>query len=85
VTALRRQIENFCRAVRGVEPLLISAEDAIASVEVMEAAYSSLRENHWAPVLHHPDSSAGEPAARPATGPRPVPVAAPAAAAGSVS
>jgi predicted dehydrogenase len=52
VVALRRQIENFCRAMRGREALLIQAEDAIASVEVIEAAYASLRDCHWVPV--HP-------------------------------
>jgi predicted dehydrogenase len=84
VTALRRQIENFCRAVRGTEPLLIKAEDAIASVEVMEAAYGSLRENHWAPVVHCQDGEAEAAAARPATASRPIPILAPASS-GSVS
>jgi predicted dehydrogenase len=50
VQALRRQLHNFSAAVRGREPLLIAAEDAIASVEVMEAAYRSLRHCHWVPV-----------------------------------
>ncbi len=50
VQALRRQLENFCRAVAGREPPLLSAEDAIASVEAIAAAYSSLRESHWMPV-----------------------------------
>jgi predicted dehydrogenase len=52
VQALRRQLDNFCAAVRGREPLLIQAEDAIASVEVIEAAYHSLRHCHWVPVAH---------------------------------
>lgn len=50
VQALSRQLDNFCGALRGHEPLLIQAEDAIASVEVIEAAYASLRDNHWMPV-----------------------------------
>jgi predicted dehydrogenase len=50
VQALRRQLHNFSAAVRGREPLLITAEDAIASVEVMAAAYRSLRHCHWVPV-----------------------------------
>jgi predicted dehydrogenase len=58
VQALRRQLENFCRAIEGREPLLITAEDAIASVEVIAAAYSSLRDSHWMPVG---DAAAGEP------------------------
>ncbi|HMG32836.1 MAG TPA: Gfo/Idh/MocA family oxidoreductase [Blastocatellia bacterium] len=50
VQAFRAQISNFSRAVRGEEALLISAEDALASVEVIEAAYDSLRRNHWTTV-----------------------------------
>lgn len=45
--ALRRQVENFCAALSGREQLLITAEDAIASVEVVQAAYTSMRGNHW--------------------------------------
>ena len=48
--AFRSQIDNFSRAVAGEEPLLITTEDAIASVEVIEAARVSLAENRWAPV-----------------------------------
>jgi predicted dehydrogenase len=47
VQAFRSQIGNFARAIRGEERLRISAEDALASVEVIEAAYQSLREPHW--------------------------------------
>ena len=50
VEAFRRQVENFCRAVRGQEPLLITAADALASVEVIEAAYESLRHDDWVSV-----------------------------------
>jgi predicted dehydrogenase len=56
--ALRRQVENFCRAVRGEEPLLIDADDALASVEVIEAAYRSLRQDDWVPVVRTEDPSA---------------------------
>jgi len=45
IHAFRSQIENFCRAIRGEEPLLITAKDALASVEVIDAAYRSLRDN----------------------------------------
>jgi predicted dehydrogenase len=48
--AFRRQISNFSRAVRGEEALLITAQDALASVEVVEAAYTALRQNHWTRV-----------------------------------
>lgn len=50
VRAFTSQIENFARSIRGEETLLITAEDAIASVEVMEAVYRSLEESHWIPV-----------------------------------
>jgi predicted dehydrogenase len=50
VEALRGQIDNFCRALRGTEPLRITSEDAIASVGVVEAAYQSLADSHWTPI-----------------------------------
>ena len=48
--AFRSQIDNFSRAVAGEEPLLITPDDAIASVEVIAAARASLVENRWVPV-----------------------------------
>jgi predicted dehydrogenase len=48
--AFRQQLENFRNAILGEEPLRITAEDALASVRVIEAAYRSLRENHWVKV-----------------------------------
>jgi predicted dehydrogenase len=50
--AFRAQLRNFCRAIAGEEQLLTTAEDALASVEVVEAAYDALRENHWLSVHH---------------------------------
>jgi predicted dehydrogenase len=50
VQAFRSQIENFARALRGEEALLIDAEDGLASVEAIEAAYSALRHDHWTNV-----------------------------------
>lgn len=52
VQAFRSQIENFCRAIRGEEALLITSEDALASVEVIEAAYAALRQHPWVPVAN---------------------------------
>ncbi|HEX4947598.1 MAG TPA: hypothetical protein VFZ34_13090, partial [Blastocatellia bacterium] len=43
-------IVNFCGAVRGEEALLVTAQDAIASVEVIEAAYAALTRNQWTQV-----------------------------------
>jgi predicted dehydrogenase len=48
--AFRKQIENFTRVVRGEEGPLITDEDALASVNVVEAAYNALRTGQWVPV-----------------------------------
>jgi predicted dehydrogenase len=50
VQAFRSQIVNFARTLRGEEMLRITAEDARASVEVIEAAYRSLRLQHWTSI-----------------------------------
>ncbi len=50
VACMRRAVENFCRAVRGEEQLLIKPDEAIASVDVIEAAYRSLGRGGWTPV-----------------------------------
>lgn len=52
VQAFRRQIDNFCRAIRGEDKLVITAEDALASVEVIAAAYDALRHSQWTVVTH---------------------------------
>ncbi len=44
---LAAQLDNFCRALAGQEQLLIGPEDALASVEVIAAAYRSLRHDRW--------------------------------------
>jgi predicted dehydrogenase len=50
VQAFRSQIENFAGAIRGTETLLITAEDGLASVEVIEAAYAAMRRSQWTTV-----------------------------------
>jgi predicted dehydrogenase len=50
VAAMSAQLRNFCRAVAGEEELLITADDAIASVDVVAAAYRSMGRNHWVAV-----------------------------------
>jgi predicted dehydrogenase len=50
IQSFRSQIENFSKAILNQEPLLITLEDAIASVEVIEAAYQSLNQDHWTPI-----------------------------------
>jgi predicted dehydrogenase len=66
--ALRGQVENFCGALAGREPLRITAADAIASVEVMQAAYASMGRDHWEPVVSDPtiDLTAAQPPLTPA-------------------
>jgi len=51
IQAFRRQIDNFCRAIRGEDKLVITAEDALASVEVIAAAYHALQQNQWTAIL----------------------------------
>lgn len=50
--AFRGQIENFTLAIRGEDKLLVSPDDALASVEVIETAYDSLHNSVWQPVSH---------------------------------
>lgn len=50
VQAFRSQIENFSQAINGEEALRITAEDALASVEVVEAAYAALHQDRWIEV-----------------------------------
>lgn len=50
--AFRGQIENFSRAIRGEDKMLVTPDDALASVEVIEAAYESLHNSRWQPVVH---------------------------------
>ena len=47
VQAFTNQIHNFTRAARGEEDVVVSHDDALASVRVIEAAYQSLRQNNW--------------------------------------
>ena len=54
VQAFRSQINNFARAILGREMLLITAKDALASVEVIEAAYRALGQDHWVSVNREP-------------------------------
>jgi predicted dehydrogenase len=50
VQAFRSQIENFSGAISGEEQLLVTPLDALASVEVIEAAYAALRRSQWTTV-----------------------------------
>ena len=54
--AFRSQLDNFAQAIRGEDKLVITPEDALASVKVIEAAYADLRNSTWQPVLPLNDS-----------------------------
>ncbi len=45
--AFREQLENFCGAIRGSTELVITPRDALASVEVIQAAYAALEQTRW--------------------------------------
>lgn len=51
VASFKGKIDNFSEALRGKEELYIKPEDALASVRVIEAAYKSLNQNLWQPVI----------------------------------
>ncbi len=57
VQAFRAKIENFRNAILGKEELLIQPSDALASVEVIEAAYKSLNQNLWQKVVEKSDTA----------------------------
>ncbi|MCW6035944.1 Gfo/Idh/MocA family oxidoreductase [Spirulina subsalsa FACHB-351] len=50
VQAFCRQLDNFSQAIQADAPLLITVDDAIASVEVLETAYAALPQSHWVSV-----------------------------------
>lgn len=47
VDALRKNVENFAAAKRGLEALRISAADVLASVSVIEGAYRAIESRKW--------------------------------------
>jgi predicted dehydrogenase len=63
VAAMGAQVTNFCDALRGRDRLLITAEDAIASVNVIDQAYHSLGHSQWT-ELAHADAPGPTPPAR---------------------
>ncbi len=50
IQAFQSQIDNFSRTILGQEQLLITAEDALASVEAIEAAYAALQQSKWTSI-----------------------------------
>jgi predicted dehydrogenase len=57
VQAFRDQIENFSNAVQGRESLLIDADDAVASVDVIQSGYQALAQHSWVPIPSSEDAS----------------------------
>jgi predicted dehydrogenase len=51
VASFKGKIENFANALRGKEDLFITPSDALASVQVIDAAYKSMNQNLWQPVV----------------------------------
>ncbi len=49
--AFRAQLDNFAAHLRGDEPLVISPDDALASVEVVETAYQALHRSQWTSIF----------------------------------
>jgi len=52
IGAFRRQIDGFADAIRGEAALVVTPEDAMASVEVIEAAYQALDQSTWIPIAN---------------------------------
>ena len=57
VQAFRAKIENFRNAILGKDELLINPEDALASVQAIEAAYKSLNQNLWQKVVEKSETA----------------------------
>lgn len=50
VEAFTRQIDNFGDAILGSDALVVTPADALASVQVIEAAYRSMAMGAWEPI-----------------------------------
>ncbi len=50
VEAFTRQLDNFAAAVKQEEPLVVTPDDGLASVQVIESAYRSLARGGWEPI-----------------------------------
>jgi predicted dehydrogenase len=57
VASFKGKIENFSKGLKGEEDLLIKPADALASVQVIEAAYKSLNQNLWQNVVEKSDTA----------------------------
>lgn len=50
IQAFCDQISNFSAAIQGIEPLVIDADDAVASVEAVQTGYESMARDSWTPI-----------------------------------
>jgi predicted dehydrogenase len=64
VGAFARQLRNLARSIRGRELPVITAEDALESVRVIEAAYRSMHMNNWVSVGSATGATGAGPQAR---------------------
>ena len=62
--AFRNQINNFSRAIRGEEELLVMPADGLASSEVIEAGYTALATGKWTTVTSARDKLSERPNSR---------------------
>jgi len=58
VQAFCDQISNFSAAIQNLQPLTINADDAVASVAVIQAGYESLARDSWTPIPADDEASA---------------------------
>jgi predicted dehydrogenase len=64
IQAFRDQLLNFCEAIQGRANLVVSPVDALASVEVIQAAYAALEYARWERIGSHLDDIAVVPLRR---------------------
>jgi predicted dehydrogenase len=50
IQSMSGPVRNFARSIRGEEKLVVDGEDAIASVDVIEAVYRALDSSQWTKV-----------------------------------
>jgi predicted dehydrogenase len=58
IQAFRSQLENFCDAIKGEAELVITPRDALASVEVISAAYAALERSRWQDIASRVEDGA---------------------------
>ena len=61
--AFMNQISNFSKAIRGEAKLRVTAQDGVASVRAVEAAYKALQDEPWTKVRRVKQSASSKEAA----------------------